>query len=111
MLDLCTSLMTAFPGGSDGKNPACNAGDPGWIAGSRRSPGGRNGNPSSILSWEIPGQRRPAGYSPWGHKESDTTERLTLSLLHFSYLMALILTILMKVEMSKLELKKIKIIK
>ena len=25
MLDLCTSLMTAFPGGSDGKNPACNA--------------------------------------------------------------------------------------
>ena len=23
------------------------------------------------------------GYSPWGHKELDTTERLTLSLLNF----------------------------
>ena len=23
------------------------------------------------------------GYSPWGHRESDTTEQLTLSLLHF----------------------------
>ena len=27
------------------------------------------------------GQRRLAGYSPWGHKESDTTERLPLSIL------------------------------
>ena len=29
---------------------------------------------SSILVWRIPRQRTPAGYSPWGHKESDTTE-------------------------------------
>ena len=29
---------------------------------------------SSILAWEIP-QRSLAGYSPRGHKESDTTER------------------------------------
>ena len=35
---------------------------------------------SSILDWRIHGQRRLASYSPWGHKESDTTERLTLSL-------------------------------
>ena len=28
---------------------------------------------SSILAWEIP-QRSLAGYSPWGCKESDTTE-------------------------------------
>ena len=28
---------------------------------------------SSILAWKIP-QRRLAGYSPWGRKESDTTE-------------------------------------
>ena len=103
--------MTAFPGGSDGKKPACNAGDQDSISGSRRSPGGGNGNPSSILSWEIPGQRSLAGYSPWGHKESDTTERVTLSLFHFTYLMASTLTILMKVEMSKLEFTKIKIIK
>jgi len=29
---------------------------------------------------EFHGQRSLAGYSPWGHKELDTTERLTLSL-------------------------------
>ena len=28
------------------------------------------------------GQRNPASYSPWGHKESDMTERLTL---HFTF--------------------------
>ena len=34
-----------FPGGQDGKASAYNAGDPGLIPGSRRSPGERNGNP------------------------------------------------------------------
>ena len=34
-----------FPGGSDGKESACNAGDPGSILGSGRSPGGGHGNP------------------------------------------------------------------
>ena len=36
----------------------------------------------SILAWEIP-QTEKLGrvYSPWDRKESDTTERLTLSLL------------------------------
>jgi len=34
---------------------------------------------SSILAWEIP-QSSLGGYSPWGCKESDMTERLTLSL-------------------------------
>ena len=33
---------------------------------------------SSVLAWRIlHGQRSPVGYSPWGHKELDTTERLT----------------------------------
>ena len=31
---------------------------------------------SSILAWRIPGEAWP-GYSPWGCKESDTTERLS----------------------------------
>ena len=26
----------------------------------------------SILAWRIPWTERPAGYRPWGHKESDT---------------------------------------
>ena len=34
-----------FPGGSDSKKSACNAGDPGSIPGSERSPGEGNGNP------------------------------------------------------------------
>ena len=31
---------------------------------------------SSILAWKIPRTRSLAGYNPWSHKESDTTERL-----------------------------------
>ena len=67
--------LEGFSGGSDGRESACNAGDPGSISGSGRSPAeGR----SSCL--ENPhGQRSLAGYNPWGRKESDTTERLTLS--------------------------------
>jgi len=34
-----------FPGGSDSKESACNAGDPSSIPGLGRSPGERNGNP------------------------------------------------------------------
>ena len=38
-------FMPHFPGGSDGKVSACNAGDPGSIPGLGRSPGEGNGNP------------------------------------------------------------------
>ena len=31
---------------------------------------------SSILAWRIPWTEEPAGYSPKGHKELDTTKRL-----------------------------------
>ena len=31
---------------------------------------------SSILAWTIPRRRSLVGYSPWGCKELDTTERL-----------------------------------
>ena len=31
---------------------------------------------SSILSWEIDGERSLAGYSPQAHKDSDTTEHI-----------------------------------
>jgi len=48
------SILLGFPGGSDGKQFACNAGDPGSILGLGRSPGGGNGNPFSILAWKIP---------------------------------------------------------
>ena len=38
-------LSTGVPGGSAGKEPACNAGDPASIPGLGRSPGEGNGNP------------------------------------------------------------------
>ena len=31
---------------------------------------------SSTLAWKIPRMKEPRSLSPWGHKESDTTERL-----------------------------------
>ena len=37
--------IRSFPGGSDGQESACNAGDPGLIPGLGRSPGEGNGNP------------------------------------------------------------------
>ena len=46
--------MRGFPGGSDGKESACSAGDSGSIPGSGRSPGEGNGNHSRILPWRIP---------------------------------------------------------
>ena len=49
--ELDPSLLTkGFPGGLDGKESACSAGDQGSIPGSGRSPGEENGNHSSILA-------------------------------------------------------------
>jgi len=50
-----------FPGGSDGKESACNAGDLGLILGLGRSPGERNATHSSILAWKIPWTEEPGG--------------------------------------------------
>ena len=63
------------PGGSDGKASVYDAGDPGSIPGLGRSLGEGNGNPV-LLPGKSHGQRSLVGYSPWGRKESDTTERL-----------------------------------
>ena len=59
------------------KASACNAGDPGSIPGSGRSPGEGNGNPLQHSCLEKShGGRSLIGHSPWGRKESDTTEQL-----------------------------------
>ena len=47
-----------FPGGSDGKDSACNAGDPGSIPGLERSPGEGNGNPLQYSCLENSMERR-----------------------------------------------------
>ena len=55
--------MLGSPGGSDGKESSCSAGDPRSIPGSGRSPGEENGN---SFQYSRPGQRSLAGYGPWG---------------------------------------------
>ena len=64
-----------FPGGSDGKESACNVRELGSIPGLGRSLGGGHGNPLHYSYLENPhGLRSLVGYSPWGLKESETTE-------------------------------------
>ena len=61
------------------KNPPANAGDTrdeGSIPGSGRSPAGGHGNPLQYSCLEnLHGQRSLAGYSPLGHKKSNTSEQ------------------------------------
>ena len=72
-----------FPGGSDGKESACNAGDLGLIPDLGKPPGGGHGNPLQYSCLENPhGQRSLAGYSSWGHTELYTTERLSTAQLN-----------------------------
>ena len=78
-----------FPGGSDDKVSAYNAGDLGSIPGSARSPGEGNGH-SSTLAWKIPGQRNLVGYSPWGRKKLDMTEQLHFLSLIYTFTSSLI---------------------
>ena len=69
-------ITLASMGGSDGKEPICNAGDLGSIPVLGRSPGGGHGNP---LQYSLPGE------SPWTDRgawqaivhRSDTTEQLS----------------------------------
>ena len=75
---IVTSVLHGdFPGGSDGKASAYNAGDLGTIPGSGRFAGEGNGNPLNfLLPGKSHGQRSLIGYSPWVRKLSDKTERL-----------------------------------
>ena len=61
-----------FLGGSAGKESACNVGDLGSIPGLERFPWRRERLPTPVF-W--PGENQ-GPYSPWGHKELDTTEWL-----------------------------------
>ena len=70
--------VCSFPSGSDSEQSTCHAGDPSFIPGLGRSPGGGHSNPLQCSCVESPhGQRSLANYSPWGHKELDMTEQLS----------------------------------
>ena len=47
-------ILRGFPGGSDGKESICNAGDPDWIPGLGRYPGEGNGYPFRYSCLENP---------------------------------------------------------
>ena len=80
------SNILDFPGGSDGKESACNVGDPGSIPGSGRCPGERNGYPLQYSCLKNSMDRGAWWRSPWGHIKSDTTGQLILSLFQIWWL-------------------------
>ena len=74
-------MILGFQGGARGKESSCNTGDPSLIPPLGRSSGEGNGNPLQHSCLENPMDRGTwRAYGLWGLKESDTTERLTLSL-------------------------------
>ena len=79
--NLYPQQLLGFPGGSGVKNPPTNAGDTGnmsLIPGWGRVSGGEKWQPTPAFSpRKSHGQRNPVGYSPWGHKGSDTTVHLS----------------------------------
>ena len=71
----CLYPFAGFPCGSAGKESTCHVGYLGSIPGLGRSPGEGKGYPTAVfLSGEF-----HALYTPWGQKESDTNERLSLN--------------------------------
>ena len=70
-------LQKGFPCGSAGEESACNVGELGSIPGLGRSPGKGNSYPLQYSGLE---NSKNYIYSPWGHKELDRTEWLSLSL-------------------------------
>ena len=71
-----SSVKRGFPGGSDGKESACNAEDEiefdPWVG---KTPWRREWLPTPVfLPAEFHGRRNLVGYSPLGHKELDTTD-------------------------------------
>ena len=66
--------------GPDGKESACDAGDPGSLSWSGRPSGEGNGNPLQYSCLENPMDRGAWQPTVYGVAESDMTEQLTLSL-------------------------------
>ena len=84
MLNFLVCVLLKFPPhlpyfsaiiGLDSKESACSERDLGLIPGLGQSPGRGHGNPLQYCLENPHEQRSPAGYSLWGHKELDMTER------------------------------------
>ena len=75
-------MTQGFPGGSDGKESACKAGNLGSIPGLGRFPWRREQLPTPVCQPE----EFQGLYSTWGCKEWDMTEQLTFHFIFFSYM-------------------------
>ena len=101
-LGLTFVCLMGFPGGSEVKASASNAGDLGSIPGSGRSPGEGNGNPLQYSCLENPMDKGSlVGYSPQGRRESDLTEGL-----HFHFHLVCLRQKLMISKFSKFQVGK-----
>ena len=84
-----TAGLYAQPGGSNGK-VCLQCGRPGFDPQVRKIPWRRKWESTPVLlPGKSHGQRSLVGYSPWGHKVSDMTERLHF--LHFLFMLNLVL--------------------
>ena len=90
-IDFCVlkiNYCLNFPGGSDGKSVCLQYGRPGFNPWAGKILWRRKWQPTPVfLPGESHGRRSVVDYSPWGRKESDTTERLHF---HFKILLLLI---------------------
>ena len=77
--------IVGFPGGSDSKVSACNAGDPGSIPGLGRSPGEGNGNPLQHSCLENPMTEEPDRLQSMGSQSQTRLSDFTFAF-HFSAL-------------------------
>ena len=84
-LSLCLIYYLGFPGGSDGKESACSAGDPAQSLGQEDPLEQGMATHSSILAWRIPWTEHPGWATAHGITESDRSERLTLSHFYFPF--------------------------
>ena len=66
------NIANIFPGGSDSKESTCNAGDPGLIPASGRSPAEGNGNPLQYFCMENSMDRGAWQATVYGIEKSET---------------------------------------
>ena len=69
-----STVHKCFPGGSDGKESACNAGDTGSISGWEDSLEKEMATHSNTPAWEIPWTEEPGGLQSMVLQEFNTTQ-------------------------------------
>ena len=73
---MVTLFYRGFPGGSNGIESSCNAGDPASMSGSGRSSGEGNGYPLQYPSWGIPCTEEPGRLQSMESQRVNTAKQL-----------------------------------